>query len=218
VSFVWRLLLLIGATLTLSQQGSAQLSPFSAAKARALLNDKLPCLGCHAINGRGGRIAADFAGLGRRLPADAVNRIIKDPQSMYPGTIMPKVSLDSTTRSLIVAYLRSLPVTPAVRPMTAPKESSLYGRHCAPCHGAAGKGDGYNAPYLPTKPAVHSDAKAMSLRSDDMLYDAIATGGYTLDKSPRMPPFGNSLTPAQIRELVKHIRQLCKCQGPSWSR
>ena len=58
----------------------------------------------------------------------------------------------------------------------------------------------------------------MSRRSDDMLFDAIAAGGAVLNRSPRMPPFGETLSREEIRGLVRHIRALCRCEGPAWSR
>ena len=57
----------------------------------------------------------------------------------------------------------------------------------------------------------------MSARSDDDLYDTIAGGGAIMNRSPRMPAYGTTLAPAQIRALVRHIRTLCQCAGPSWS-
>ena len=73
-------------------------------------------------------------------------------------------------------------------------------------------------PLLPVQPAVHTDATTMSQRSDDMLFDAIAAGGYVLGRSNRMPGFGATLTSAEIRGLVRYIRELCRCAGPAWAR
>lgn len=58
----------------------------------------------------------------------------------------------------------------------------------------------------------------MELRSDDALYDTIAGGGAIMNRSPRMPAFGATLTYGEIRALVSHIRTLCNCEGPAWSR
>jgi hypothetical protein len=57
----------------------------------------------------------------------------------------------------------------------------------------------------------------MSLRPDDTLYDGIAAGGWVLDRSHRMPAFGEALAPETIRGLVDYIRVLCDCQGPRWA-
>ena len=95
---------------------------------------------------------------------------------------------------------------------------ALYAAQCAACHGIAGEGDGFNAPFLPVAPTVHADSAAMSLHTDDTLYDGIHGGGWILGKSHRMPGFGASLDDAQKRALVAHIRTLCRCLGPPWSR
>lgn len=96
--------------------------------------------------------------------------------------------------------------------------AALYNAQCAACHGVTGEGDGFNAPFMPVAPTVHADSAAMSLRTDDTLYDGIHGGGWILGKSHRMPAFGASLDDAQKRALVAHIRTLCRCQGPYWSR
>jgi hypothetical protein len=58
----------------------------------------------------------------------------------------------------------------------------------------------------------------MARRSDDALFDTIFSGGYIMNRSNFMPPFGATLTRDEIRGLVGHIRTLCRCQGPAWSR
>ncbi|HSM04479.1 MAG TPA: cytochrome c [Longimicrobiales bacterium] len=99
----------------------------------------------------------------------------------------------------------------------SPNGARLYGRTCAACHGAGGDGRGFNQPNLPVSPTVHADPVAMALRPDDTLYDGIASGGWVLDGSPRMPAFGDGLEPDEIRALVAHIRTLCACEGPAWA-
>jgi mono/diheme cytochrome c family protein len=58
----------------------------------------------------------------------------------------------------------------------------------------------------------------MSRRSDDALFDAIYAGGYIMNRSNRMPPFGQTLAREQIWSLVRYLRTLCRCEGPTWSR
>jgi mono/diheme cytochrome c family protein len=125
--------------------------------------------------------------------------------------------------SLLISLLTLLATLPAAsvalaQPATGDTSGARsYARHCARCHGAAGRGDGPEARTLPVRPAVHASREEMSRRTDDRLYDAIATGGATLGRSPRMPAFGGTLTPAQIAALVRHIRKLCACEQPRWA-
>jgi cytochrome c oxidase cbb3-type subunit 3 len=208
-------------------------SLFGAAKARALMSDRLPCAGCHAFDGKGGRIGPDLSHVADRRPAEYVRRMIDDPQRAVPGSIMPKVPMAWSTRELIIAYLTRRAATPtggrdSAQPRTlvagrpgisaATRDASaLYGGYCAPCHGARGRGDGPNAAYLPVPPAPHADRAYMSRRSDDRLFDAIYSGGYPLGRSVTMPPYGETLARSEIWSLVRYLRELCRCSGPVWS-
>ncbi|MGH7568554.1 MAG: c-type cytochrome [Gemmatimonadales bacterium] len=210
--------------------GPRALSPFAAAKARALLRDRLPCLGCHQLNGDGGRIGPDLSNLGaRRSPAFVLGMIL-DPAATLPGTGMPKTPLSRSTAELIASFLAGdgktgnggaspAPGAPPRSPTTTPQDAAaLYARYCAACHGERGRGDGYNAEFLPVPPAPHADRAFMSRRTDDRLFDGIYAGGYVLGASARMPAFGETLSRAEIRGLVHYLRELCRCQGPAWTR
>jgi len=204
-------------------QASPVTSPFAVRKAERLLREQLPCLGCHALGDEGGRLAPDLLTVRQRRSTDYIAAMVEDPQRLVPGSLMPRTAMLPATRDLVVRYLQAQPgngATPAA-PGTASGSTDgavLYRQWCAPCHGVTGKGDGPNAPRLPVKPAAHADAGAMGERSDDALYDTIAGGGAIMNRSPRMPAFGETLTPVQVRALVAHIRRLCACQGPAWSR
>ena len=103
-------------------------------------------------------------------------------------------------------------------PDTTAPGAALYQARCASCHGARGAGDGFNAPFLPVAPTAHDDSATMSLRPDDTLYDGIHAGGWILGKSHLMPAFGASLSDREKRDLVRYMRELCRCEGPGWSR
>ena len=206
-------------------QSTDGLSAFSKAKAVALLRDRLPCLGCHQLNGDGGTIGPDLTTVRQRRSAAYIAAMVADPQSVVPGGAMPRIVMPSSTRDLVVRYLASqagnapdAPVPAGTPPAATPDGPMLYAKWCAACHGESGRGDGPNAAHLPIRPAAHSSREAMSVRPDDSLFDTIASGGAVMNRSPRMPPFGGTLTTAEIRALVRHIRSLCKCEGPAWSR
>ena len=211
----------------LAQSLPRALTPFEQTKARALLSDQLPCLGCHELNGEGGRIGPSLTGIAGRRDALWIREKIVAPQRLVAGTAMPAIPMAPRTRELIVAYLAGVRVdtprtvaAPASRNASdtaSPAPSTLYARWCAACHGPSGRGDGPNARYLPTRPAIHASAAQMGARSDDALFDAIAGGGWVMGKSPRMPAFGETLSAAEIRSLVRYIRTLCACEGPAWS-
>ena len=205
-------------------------SAFAMNKAALLLRDKLSCLGCHSLEDKGGRIGPDLAHARSRLQPSYVLNIIRNPRVIAPHSIMPQAPLTEDTVKLIADFLvqrdsSSLqttylsPLVHHVITSTATNRAAQnYARHCASCHGVDGRGDGFNAAFLPTKPSAHADAPAMSKSPDDTLFDGIHAGGFVLNKSHHMPGWGNTFSAEEIRELVAHLRSLCHCEGPEWSR
>ncbi|MDQ7054657.1 MAG: c-type cytochrome [candidate division KSB1 bacterium] len=211
----------------------APLSSFAMKKARALLRDKLSCLGCHRLGERGGRIGPDLSSLAARIMPGYLQQIVRDPQRAMPGTIMPKIRMvpvHEKTADLIIRFLWqqreprqaqpyfSLVDFPPVLPEGGSRAERLYKTYCAICHGVSGNGDGYNARFLHKTPVVFASTGYMATRPDDTLFDGIFSGGYILNKSPMMPPWGGTLSVDDMRLLVQYLRQLCQCQGPAWSR
>jgi len=84
-----------------------------------------------------------------------------------------------------------------------------YKTYCMQCHGMHGKGDGVNVPAMNILPRDHSDNKYMMKRTNTDIYKAIKFGGPAINKSVRMPPWGDTFTDQEITELVGHIRSLC---------
>lgn len=211
------------------EAASSALTPLTVERVERALERRFGCLGCHVIGGEGGRIGPMLDGLHERSDLELTLAMIRDPASTLPGTLMPHQPMPDREAARIANYLLSLPpveappqsTQPTAPPTLAPTDSllgeALYARHCAACHGDTGAGNGWNAGYLPVTPTAHSDPTLMSERPDDTLFDAIAVGGFVLDKSNRMPAFGELLSPEQIRALVGHIRVLCDCEQPDWA-
>lgn len=243
------------------------LSAFRRTEAARLLRTRSACLGCHALDGEGGRIGPELAGLGVRRPDAYVWAMIRDPRGTRPRSVMPR-SPEAPARDTLLYRLLLTGGGPGGRPGSATGGPSVRGhrdaggaaavrgtgsardgyvdlvanpplppdgwmlrgeprpgsageryRHlCAPCHGRAGGGDGFNASRLPVPPARHADSAAMSARTDARLFDAVYGGGRVLGRSPRMPAFGRSLDRDAIWGLVGHVRRLCGCRSPSWYR
>jgi len=208
------------------------LSPFATAKATTLLREKYGCLGCHRLGEEGGQLAPALHDVRTRRDAVYIAAIIRNPQQARPGAAMPRTRMPDSDRQLITRFLggdvanreiasRDVANREPAAATPAPADANgaaLYRTWCAGCHGITGRGDGPNAKALPVPPARHADAATMSQRPDDTLYDTIDGGGAIMNRSARMPAFGGSLSPIQIRALVAHIRTLCRCVGPAWSR
>ena len=90
----------------------------------------------------------------------------------------------------------------------------LFNFYCAQCHGTAGDGKGVNVTKdFATDPRNFTNKADMEKRSDDDIRSVIRDGGPAISKSPLMPPWGATLAPAEVDELLAHIRKLCNCKG-----
>ncbi len=86
--------------------------------------------------------------------------------------------------------------------------ATTYKTYCVTCHGDSGKGDGAAAAALDPKPADFSTAEFWTSRNDTDLKKVIKEGGAAAGKSPLMPPWGASLSDAQIDEVLAYIKSL----------
>jgi mono/diheme cytochrome c family protein len=206
-----------------------ELSRFDRQKVEWMLRERLPCRGCHRLEGQGGIVGPDLTAIADRRSAEFIFRMITNPQATLEGSRMPRVPMPSEWARLVASYLsegRRAGTAPAAP--TVPGDSTrlsgirdagaLYQSLCAACHGTSGAGDGFNAGNLAVRPTAHADSVYMSSRPDDTLVDGVFSGGYILNKSHLMPAWGETLSREQIRGLVQYMRQLCRCAGPSWSR
>jgi mono/diheme cytochrome c family protein len=104
----------------------------------------------------------------------------------------------------------ALILTPEISRADPPIEQ-VYNIYCAQCHGLKRNGTGVNLPGLSVRPRDHTDTKGMGDTPDDELYKAIKEGGLAVNKSALMPTWGAVLSDAQIKDLVKYLRVVCKC-------
>jgi len=85
------------------------------------------------------------------------------------------------------------------------KGKLLYKNYCSLCHGQNGEGNGELA-------KVMKDASPVNLQlsqvNDQYLKEIIVKGGAAIDRSPRMPPWGQQLTEAEIDSIILYIKTL----------
>lgn len=84
----------------------------------------------------------------------------------------------------------------------------LFSRYCSVCHGAEGKGDGFNAFNLDPRPRDLSGKQYMSAFSEERLYQTIDLGGRGMNKSPSMPSWGGRLSRPEIRYVIAYVQSM----------
>ena len=82
----------------------------------------------------------------------------------------------------------------------------FYSKYCLICHGAEGKGDGFNAFNLDTKPRNLTDGKYMTALSDARLIETVTQGGRGVNRSSLMPSWGGRLNKQEVEYIVAYIR------------
>jgi mono/diheme cytochrome c family protein len=113
----------------------------------------------------------------------------------------------------IIVAVACVLTTPAFPAETV---ENIYRLYCVQCHGLLGTGEGlaWTSGGLTVQPQNHTSTEHMGKLSDSDIRRVITEGGSAGDKSDLMPPWGKTLSPAEIEELVLYLRNLCQCSGP----
>ena len=83
----------------------------------------------------------------------------------------------------------------------------LSERYCARCHNPESTPERVsNLDNLEHKPHAFTEGEALNAMSDADLISIISHGGLALNRSPEMPPYGYTLSKAQIQALAAYIR------------
>ena len=90
----------------------------------------------------------------------------------------------------------------------------VFQHYCLICHGETGAGDGFNAFNVEPHPRDLSAPAFQKAKSDGELADTIRRGGLGVGLSPMMPPWGKTLTPDQIDQVVAYLRTLKRPDAP----
>jgi mono/diheme cytochrome c family protein len=160
---------------------------------------------------------------------DEIVHLLKDGQGARGAALGPMAEvvfgstqhLSDADAHAIALFLRDLPRQhPAPQPAPAKAATGaldlgarLYEAHCAACHGE--RGDGGGAAYPPL--AGH---RTVTMASSANLVQVIIHGGFppTTAGNPRpygMPPFGQSLTNAEIAALASFVRSAWGNNAPA---
>ena len=107
----------------------------------------------------------------------------------------------------LAAVVAAALLWPAPTPPPGPEPGrSLFGAHCAQCHGADGRGGTWWARLFLLRPGSLASPDAGRL-PDQYVLDIIRHGGSPFGK-PGMPSFGFALTEAEIGALLPYLRAL----------
>lgn len=114
-----------------------------------------------------------------------------------------------------IKYLVAVAALLVISSGTAMAEAAYlnYKSYCMQCHGMHGRGDGVNVPAMNVRPRDHTDAKYMEGRSKAEIIKVITYGGPAINKSVKMPAWGDTFTKEEIEQLAGHIRRLCCEKG-----
>ncbi|MBI3353635.1 MAG: cytochrome c [Nitrospirae bacterium] len=116
-------------------------------------------------------------------------------------------------RIIVVTLVLFLVTMFGISKSLAASAEENYKWYCSQCHGLKGDGKGINAtPDQPVNPKNHTDAKEMAKLSTSDVENVIRDGGAATSKSTMMPPWGKSMTDAEIKELVPYLSKLCNCK------
>ncbi|MCX5736969.1 MAG: cytochrome c [Proteobacteria bacterium] len=66
------------------------------------------CVACHSVGGKGGAVGPALDGVAHRKTPQELDRWLADPAAVKPGTAMPKLPIDDSTRAALVAWLSTL--------------------------------------------------------------------------------------------------------------
>jgi cytochrome c6 len=116
--------------------------------------------------------------------------------NVYWGRIMKKI-----ITCTMMFGLALLLVTLTTDTANADTAEATYKAKCQMCHGPDGKGETPTGKAMKVKDFSSEDVQKMS--------DADLTGIITNGKN-KMPGYGKSLKPEQVKELVGYIRSLAK--------
>jgi len=85
--------------------------------------------------------------------------------------------------------------------------SILADKYCSRCHDSESSPERVsNYDNLEVKPHAFTDGATLNKMSDADLTSIILHGGPALNRSALMPPYGNTLSPADVRALIAYTR------------
>ena len=179
------------------------------------------CIGCHSVNGKGAVTGPALDDVGLRRSGEWMIQHFRDPQSVTPGTVMPRFGFtEGEARALtdFLTHLREQKVALSLPSLMGPVERGreVYRKYgCAGCHGADGKG-GIPNPNAKTAEQVPGLIKVAEGYTKVELKTRIVKGQHEINaldaKRPApplyMPAWGGTIKDAEVDDLVAYLISL----------
>ncbi len=86
----------------------------------------------------------------------------------------------------------------------------VFYTQCVWCHADSTPAGPSNRSNVKPVPALMNDGTVLNEESDEYLQNIITLGGSAVSKSPMMPPYGQTLTQDEIREVIAYTRAIAQ--------
>jgi cbb3-type cytochrome oxidase cytochrome c subunit len=179
------------------------------------------CIGCHSVGGLGGKVGPALDDVGLRRSPEWMLQHFRDPQSVTPGSVMPRFGFSETeARALtdFLLHLRERNVASSLSALMNPVERGreVYRKYgCAGCHAPEGKG-GVPNPNAKTAEQVPGLTYVADGYTKTELKARIVKGQKEIPaldaKRPApplyMPAWGGVIKDAEIDDLIAYLISL----------
>lgn len=150
----------------------------------------LKCAYCHSVRGKGGRLGPDLARTAGAVTDEWLTRHFRDPQSVTPGSAMPKLNLMDDEIKALVAYVKTMGGGDSF----SPEAPVLFTESCAACHKVGKNGSD-----------VGPDLSLIGSARDVSYIKKYIEDPAALNTSAAMPGFKEQLTAVQIEDLARYL-------------
>jgi mono/diheme cytochrome c family protein len=86
----------------------------------------------------------------------------------------------------------------------------IFYAQCVWCHADSTPAGPSNRSNLKPMPSLMNDGTVLNAESDEYLQNIISLGGSAVSKSAMMPPYGQTLTQEEIREVIAYTRAIAQ--------
>jgi mono/diheme cytochrome c family protein len=179
------------------------------------------CIGCHSIAGKGGTLGPALDDVGLRRSPEWMLQHFRDPQTLSPGTVMPRFGFaESEARALVdfLVNLRDQKAALSLPSLMTPEDRGhdVYRKYgCAGCHGPDAKG-GVPNPNAKTAQQVPGLIYVADGYTKAELRTRIIKGQREIPAlDPKLPPpplympgWGSTIRDAEVDDLVAYLFSL----------